>query len=134
MNAAVEEVLQSLALPVPAGANLPVVVQETPAVRIQQFDEQMQREGKQLTPEGALLHADHGKRLAAAKALTPYLDKDGTCPAELVIAADLTNGYRLPAGVTVNAKSVYMLTTVARKAGFGQDIVDRFIAAERDMF
>jgi len=38
----------------------------------------------------------------------------------------------LPAGVNANAKSVFMLTAVARKAGFDQNIVDRFIAAERE--
>src|SRR5450432_162288 len=37
--------------------------------------------------------------------------------------ADFTNGYRLPAGVNANAKSVFMLTAVARKAGFDQSIV-----------
>jgi hypothetical protein len=61
-------------------------------------------------------------------------EEDGMCPAELVIAADLSNGYKLPAGVNINAKSVYMLTAIARKAGFDQSIVDRFIAAEREVF
>lgn len=131
MDSAVAEVIASLPVHVPAGtANLPVPVAETPAARIQAFDEQMQRAGMQMTPAGKLQDAEHSAKLAAATAVQKHCDANGFVQSELMIAADLTFGYQLPAGIVVHGAQLYDNLETARLANFDQGTVDRFIAAK----
>lgn len=133
----VTETLTSLALPVPAGipANLPVRIAETPGRQLQEFHEEQQRTGKQMTPAQAEKNQVYVNTLSAAKALsTPArMDANGMVASELVVASGLTFGYKLPPGIKVNANSVYATLSVARKAGFDQSIVDRFLAAQMEL-
>jgi hypothetical protein len=111
------------------------VVAGTEAAKIEAFNAEQVKAGKQMTGEQATRNDAYADQLRFATAIEKHLDKDGRVKSEIFNACKpLLSGYVLPAGITVNAQAAYMMLAVARKAGFNQAHVDAYLRAEIEMF
>jgi|ERR1700733_617320 len=113
------------------------IVRTTEQAKIAAFDEAQVKAGKQMTGEQATRHQQQVQTFHDRNAFALALGKhvvNGRVSSDIMNAcAPLLHGYKLPAGITVNAQSVYIMLEVARKAGFQQSHVDAFIKAEIEL-